>query len=189
MDLLERATSFASVSATDRIWTCGLTDAGLHNTFFSNVRGLELFDLGEPHLMPVPAFLTKFLMSFYHILGMEEEVMHGSPTGEWICRFTVVGDRLQPTKRTLDVIPYLDHAYATAVDHFVQYHFDNDSKVRELLILYSVLQLVSDASFCLYRWEEKGGGEGTAARPLGKWLWRSIWDLYIASHVLAKHHV
>lgn len=68
LDLLQTATSFEDTVLTDRIWTCGLTDAGLHNAFICLKRGLELFDLGKPQLVPEPAFLTKFLMSLYVIL-------------------------------------------------------------------------------------------------------------------------
>ena len=63
LDTLQMATSFDDRAVTDRIWTCGLTDAGLHNAFVDLERGLELFDLGKPQFMPKPAFLTKFLMS------------------------------------------------------------------------------------------------------------------------------
>lgn len=63
LDVLQIATSFDDRALTNRIWTCGLTDAGLHNAFVDLNRGLELFDLGKPQLVPEPAFLTKFLMS------------------------------------------------------------------------------------------------------------------------------
>ena len=63
LNVLQMATSFDDPALTNRIWTCGLTDAGLHNAFVDLNRGLELFDLGKPQLVPEPAFLTKFLMS------------------------------------------------------------------------------------------------------------------------------
>lgn len=189
LEILEHAASLDSPSTTDRIWTCGLTDAGLHNTFLSNERGLELFDLGEPKLVPQPAFLTKFLMSFFHTLGMEDKD-ETSSSGEWVNRFRVVGgDRLTLTDETKSKIPYIYEAYKTASERFIKEIFDGDQRVRPLLVKYVVLQLISDASFCLEKWEIKGGGtERYGDRvyvSIAKWLWRSLWDLYIASHVYA----
>lgn len=189
LEILEHAASLDSPSTTDRIWTCGLTDAGLHNTFLSNERGLELFDLGEPKLVPQPAFLTKFLMSFFHTLGMEDKDEKSS-SGEWVHRFHVVGgDRLTLTDETKRKIPYIYEAYKTASEHFIKDIFDGDQRVRPLLVKYVVLQLLSDASFCLEKWEIKGGGtERYGDRvyvSIAKWLWRSLWDLFMASHVYA----
>mmetsp|Transcript_183 Transcript_183/g.360 ORF Transcript_183/g.360 Transcript_183/m.360 type:complete len:642 (+) Transcript_183:1476-3401(+) len=220
LDVLEQATSFVpnmigvppNATATDRIWTCGLTDAGLHNTFLSEERGLELFDLGKPQLMPVPAFLTKFLMSFFHAIGMEEveeEQQTGlnhvnntnyttgtnttPPSYTWVRRFETVpgqGDqKLVATKATQDLLPGVYDAFGKVLDHFIAHVFDNDERVRSLLIKYVVLQLLSDSAFCLLRWEEKGGGAqryGKQAKGLHKWLWRSLWDFYIASEVYEK---
>jgi len=183
LELLEHATAVEERSASDRIWTCGLTDAGLHNTFLSSERGLELFDLGEPRFVPKPAFLTKFLMSFFHTLGMEE---NGSG---WVNRFKVEGSRIALTSETALKIPYVYDAYTATSNHFVTQLFDGDDHVRLLLVKYVVLQLLSDASFCLERWEVKGGGTERYGERVGtslsQWLWRSLWDLYIASHVHA----
>jgi hypothetical protein len=190
LEVLELAASFSSPSTTDRIWTCGLTDAGLHNTFVSSDRGLELFDLGEPKLVPQPAFLTKFLMSFFHTLGMEDQEGESLSSGCWVNRFRVVGDRLDLTEETREKIPYIYEAYTTASEHFVNELFEGDERVRSLVVKYVVLQLLSDASFCLERWEIKGGGtERYGDRvdlSIAKWLWRSLWDIYIASHVYAN---
>jgi hypothetical protein len=60
--LLELALSIKNPNATSRIWTCGLTDGGLHNLFLDEEQ-IWLFDLGEPTLETIPGFLTKFLMS------------------------------------------------------------------------------------------------------------------------------
>lgn len=182
LELLEHATSFENGSATDRIWTCGLTDAGLHNLFLSRHRGVELFDLGEPQLSPQPAFLTKFFMSFFHVFGMEE-----NNQGSWVRRFKVVGERLDLTEKSREKIPYCYDAFNFTMDSFVEVLFIGDEGVRELMVKYIVLQLLSDASFCLARWEEKGGGKkrfgARSSEGLDKWLWRSLWDLYIACHV------
>jgi hypothetical protein len=192
LDLLEHATHFQSDSmhaATDSLWTCGLTDAGLHNCFLSIDRGLEMFDLGEPVLQPRPAFLTKFLMSFFHILGMEDD-----GKGCWKNRFDVIGqngiERLVVNKETQEKIPYLHRVFNLTLDHFIVHFFHNDKSVRTLVLKYVVLQLLSDASFCLQRWESKGGGAkryGERSKDcLEKWLWRSLWDCYIATYVYSK---
>jgi hypothetical protein len=192
LDVLEHAVSLAdNPAAVDSIWTCGLTDAGLHNTFLSVERGLELFDLGAPHMMPKPAFLTKFLMSFFHTLGMEEDGL-----GSWKRRFYVTGEdelyncKLTVTEETAEKIPYIHRAFTYTLDYFIEHVFEGDERVRKLLIKYVVLQLLSDSSFCLSRWEEKGGGKERVGDrlklPLEKWLWRSLWDQYIASYVQTK---
>lgn len=182
LDVLEHATSLTQKSATDRIWTCGLTDAGLHNTFLSEERGLELFDLGEPQLVPQPAFLTKFLMSFFHTLGMQE-----GDDGKWVRRFVVASGKLSLTEDTRALLPYIYKAFEENMDHFIYNIFGGDENVRSLLHKYVVLQLLSDAAFCLARWERKGGGKERIRNTgsLHKWLWRSLWDIYIASDV---HH-
>lgn len=185
LDLLEHATMFENRSATDRVWTCGLTDAGLHNLFLCSQRGVELFDLGEPQLSPQPAFLTKFFMSFFHAFGMEED-----SNGSWVRRFKVVGGRLSLTDKTGELIPYCYDAFTTTMDNFITEIFDDDERVQDLLAKYVVLQLLSDCAFCLMRWEEKGGGKkrfgARASEGMEKWLWRSLWDFYIACHVHQK---
>jgi len=193
LDLLQHATSFEPDSpATDCIWTCGLTDAGLHNTFLCPERGLELFDLGKPQIMPAPAFLTKFLFSFFHAFGMEEpeDTNDGKSESTWVRRFEVVGGKLTLTQSTKDLLPYMFESFNRTVDHFVTKIFHNDGSVRSLLTKYVVLQLLSDGAFCLLRWEQKGGGKerfGKRARvSLDKWLWRCLWDLYIAAEVYER---
>lgn len=184
--VLEHAVSVPPGPATECIWTCGLTDAGLHNTFYSQERGLELFDLGPAKSMPQPAFLTKFLMSFFHTAGMEEDT-----TGSWVLRFLVHDEKLVPTEQTQTLVPYLDHVFETVLDRLMAELFDNHPSVRQLLIEYVILQLLSDAAFCLGRWEEKGGGHqrnSVASMNLSKWLWRCLWDVYIATHVHGKYH-
>jgi len=191
LDILKHATQFENCpSATDCIWTCGLTDAGLHNTFLSEERGLEIFDLGVPDLQPRPAFLTKFLMSFFHTLGMEND-----GGASWKTRFAVVevnesDQRLTLTAETKEKIPYIHRVFTTTVDHFIQNIFNGNEAVRQLLIKYVILQLLSDSSFCLRRWESKGGGSKRYGERLQyameKWLWRSLWDQYIACYVHAN---
>ena len=174
-------------AATECIWTCGLTDAGLHNCFISEDRGLELFDLGEPKLIPQPAFLTKFLMSIFHVYGMEENLEKVGGTG-WVHRFHIADDgRLELNPGMQDKIEYMFQVYKEAADNFVSTLFQGEEKVHRLLASYAVLQLLSDAGFCMNRWEEKGGGakheERSSFSFSHKWLWRSIWDIYIASFV------
>ena len=180
--LLQQATSLRTTAATDCVWTCGLTDAGLHNTFLSKTRGLELFDLGAPGTMPQPAFLTKFLMSFFHTAGMQPD---GS--GSWVCRFEVEHNKLVLTTDTEDLIPYLDSTFSVVLRRLVDELFEGDKEVESLLVKYVVVQLLSDAAFCLDRFGRKGGGcdvrHSKGSRELSKWLWRSLWDFYIASHV------
>jgi len=53
-----------SPSALERVWDCGLADAGIHNLFVTET-DIFLFDLGEPELQSLPGFLTKFLFSFF----------------------------------------------------------------------------------------------------------------------------
>ena len=148
-----------------------------------------MFDLGEPTLEPRPAFLTKFLMSFFHTLGMET----AGPGGIWKNRFDIVHDpddnidRLSLTSETKDRIPYLVDDFNATVDYIIKNVFCDDTSVRQLMLKYVVMQLLSDASFCLQRWESKGGGSerfGERSKdPLEKWLWRTLWDCYIASFV------
>lgn len=68
LSLIELSLAMKHPNATNRVWTCGLTDGGLHNLFLDEDQ-MWAFDLGEPTLEPIPAFLTKFLMSFFHALG------------------------------------------------------------------------------------------------------------------------
>ena len=183
--ILQLATSFDSSHVNDCIWTCGLTDAGLHNTFVCKDRGLELFDLGAPQLMPMPAFLTKFLMSIFHALGMEEDSQRSD--GVWVCRFehNDTDNKLSLTRTTKSILPYIFQTFNYTMDEMIKV-FDGNERVRELLLTYTTLQLVSDACFCLDRWDQKGGGRERVEdrnTQLGKWLWRSVWDLYITSHV------
>lgn len=189
LEILQLATSLDG-QATDRIWTCGLTDAGLHNTLVSETRGLELFDLGQAQLMPPPAFLTKFLFSFFHAFGMEETENVDKNKTAWIRRFEVTRGKLSLTKDTQDLLPFIYDSFKRTVDHFVVNLFENDQRVRTLLVKYVVLQLLSDCAFCLLRWEQKGGGRERfgkrASANLQQWLWRSLWDLYIASDVYEK---
>lgn len=173
-------------AATDCIWTCGLTDAGLHNCFVSEDR-LELFDLGEPKFTPQPAFLTKFLMSIFHVYGMEENLEKVGGTG-WVHRFHIADDgRLQLNPGMEDKIEYMFQVYHEATDCFLETLFNGEQQIGRLLASYAVLQLLSDAGFCLDRWEEKGGGskheERSSFEFSHKWLWRAIWDIYIASFV------
>lgn len=190
LELVELATSIDEKSAVERVWTAGLTDAGLHNAFLSPTRGLEVFDLGEPKLATLPAFLTKFLMSFWHCWGMEE-TNDDAPT--WVNRFVVEDDQVALTKESQDALPYIHSVYQNVVNHFTTKVFNGEERIKKLLASYVMLQLVSDAAFCIERWVEKGGGEEKQGTPqvqhkfMDKWLWRSMWDLYVAFEVREKY--
>lgn len=159
-------------------WTCGLTDAGIHNLFIDE-NNLFLFDLGEPQLMSLPGFLTKFLFSFFHTLGMEDD-------GEtsWVNRFEVVGDKLALTKESRDLLPKAYDAFETCLDRIIAELLDGDDGMRWLLLEYITMQLMSDTAFCLQKWQIKGGGKKSSASNhqtnQEKWLWRALWDIYIA---------
>ena len=172
-----------SPSALKRVWNCGLTDAGLHNLFVSK-DDLHIFDLSEPQLESLPAFLTKFLFSFFHNLGMEED-----DSGSWVRRFEIDGEKLRLTKETKELIPKAYAAFEKALDRLIEELFDGDRKLRLLLLQYVTLQLLSDTAFCLQKWVIKGGGrdrKDNHQRNIEKWLWRALWDIYIASDINTK---
>jgi len=167
--------------AMARIWTCGLTDGGVHNLFL-NEETFWLFDLGSPQLYSAPGFLTKFLFSFFHTLGMEE-APDNSDT--WVRRFehNPISGKLRLTIATTNLLNHAYSAFEVTLDRLIAELFDNDDSLRWQLIEYVTLQLISDASFCLQRWTIKGGGrkrEANHQKGLEKWLWRALWDLYVA---------
>jgi len=170
-----------SPMAMARIWTCGLTDGGVHNLFL-NEETFWLFDLGSPQLYSAPGFLTKFLFSFFHTLGMEE-APDNSDT--WVRRFehNPISGKLRLTIATTNLLNHAYSAFEVTLDRLIAELFDNDDSLRWQLIEYVTLQLISDASFCLQRWTIKGGGrkrEANHQKGLEKWLWRALWDLYVA---------
>jgi len=166
-----------SKTALKRLWTCGLTDAGIHNMFVNETE-LYLFDLGEPQLMSTPGFLTKFLFSFFHTLGMEDD-----GNGSWVRRFVVVADKLALSQETLELLSQAYNAFEKCLDRIIEELLDNDRHMRWLLLEYVTMQLLSDTAFCLQKWQLKGGGkkrEGNHQTNQEKWLWRAIWDIYVA---------
>jgi hypothetical protein len=195
-DLLKDATSLKSKAALKCVFNSGLADAGIHNMFLSSDR-LWLFDLGEPTLQPLPGFLTKFLFSFFHTLGMVDDKVNGG----WVNRF-IPGKKLGLTAETKRLLPKACDAFKVTLDRLVDVLFEGEEAVRGLLINYVTLQLLSDAAFCLERWTIKGGGQlrmerwnikgGGHLRTLNhhksivKWLWRALWDIYVASHINTK---
>ncbi|KAL3913970.1 MAG: hypothetical protein SGILL_006281, partial [Bacillariaceae sp.] len=180
MHLLSRAVDNRkdmSPNAMKRIWNSGLADGGIHNLFVTESE-LYFFDLGAPTLQSIPGFMTKFLFSFFHVLGMQED-----ENGEWVRRFTRQGDMLALTPETEDLLEEAYNAFEVALDGVITNIFDDDHGLRWILLQYVTLQLLSDAAFCLQRWEMKGGGSpshGNHNTKLEKWLWRAIWDCYIA---------
>lgn len=184
INLMIQATSdrgCMSSNATKRIWTSGLCDAGIHNLFVSKDE-LYFFDLGVPQLQSLPGFMTKFLFSFFHILGMEED--ESSKDGEWVRRFVAQGDKLALTKETTELLPKAYDAFEVALNRIIEEIFEGDQTLRWLLLEYVTLQLLSDASFCLQRWSMKGGGrprdDKNHNQGLERWLWRALWDIYVA---------
>jgi len=176
--LLRDAVALHSPAALKRVWSCGIADGGLHNLFLSS-EGMWLFDLGEPTLQPLPAFLTKYLFSYFHGLGMIDD----KDNGGWVNRF-VPGKKLALTKETKVLTAKAYAAFKITVDCLIEVLFDGEEAVRGLLINYVTLQLLSDAGFCLERWAVKGGGKVRSSnhhKHLEQWLWRCLWDLYIAS--------
>ena len=143
-----------STTALTRIWTCGLTDAGLHNLFLTE-DSLELFDLGQPTLNSTPGFLTKFLFSFFHTIGMEE--VPGSKGAEWINCFVPDEEngKLRITKETEQKLAHAYKAFEKTLDRLIEELFDGDDSLRWLLLQFVTLQLHSDASFCLQKWTVK----------------------------------
>jgi hypothetical protein len=166
-----------SENALKRVWTSGLTDAGIHNLFVSE-EDLYFFDLGEPQLQSIPGFMTKFLFSFFHTLGMQE-----NENKEWVHRFVPTGNKLALTEGTRELLDSAYDAFEIALDQIIEDLFDGDHHLRWLLLQYVTLQLLSDAAFCLSRWEVKGGGhksDDNHNEGLERWLWRAIWDCYVA---------
>jgi hypothetical protein len=181
-NLLSRALdqrSSMSLNALKRVWNAGLADAGIHNLFVDE-KDVYYFDLGDPQLQSQPAFLTKFLMSFFHTLGMQED----GTDRKWVRRFEVKdGGKLDLTEETKVLLTEAYDCYEIALDRLIDELFDGDDALRWLLHQYVTLQLLSDASFCLQRWQTKGGGrpsDDNHNHGLERWLWRALWDLYIA---------
>lgn len=169
--------------------TFSLFVGAVHNLFLDDSK-LWLFDLGPPAIQPVPAFLTKFLMSFFHCLGMEDVQAEAESTQQdWVRRFNVDDNKLRLTSDTEEIMVKVYEAFDFVLGRFDDEIFDGEQAVRDLTVRYVVLQLLSDASFCLERWQSKGGGsdrEGNHHQRLEKWLWRSLWDLHIASDVVDR---
>ena len=146
-----------------------------------------LFDLGEPSLEPIPAFLTKFLMSFFHTLGMEED-----DEGNWVVRFEQDEEsgKLRLTEQTKEVMHIVMGAFNVTMDRIVKELFGGEENVRVLLLRYVVTQLISDAAFCVEKWRTKGGGDEERSEHqyfLEKWLWRALWDVYVSEEVRRRY--
>lgn len=153
---------------------------------FLSENQMWLFDLGEPNLEPIPAFLTKFLMSFFHTLGMEED-----EKGDWVVRFEQDDSgKLRCTKQTMEILPKVAEAFHTAMDRIIKELFGGEEAVRILLLRYVMTQLISDAAFCIEKWRIKGGGDEKRSDHqyfLEKWLWRSLWDIWVAEEIRRRY--
>ena len=129
-------------------------------------------------------------MSFFHCLGMEDVQAEAEDSQQdWVRRFNVDDNKLRLTSGTEEILVKVYEAFDFVLGMLDDEIFDGEQAVRDLTVRYVVLQLLSDASFCLDRWKSKGGGsdrEGNHHQHLEKWLWRSLWDLYIASDVVDR---
>jgi len=86
-------------------------------------------------LEPIPAFLTKFLMSFFHTLGMEED-----EKGDWVVRFEQDDSgKLQLTQQTKDILPRVMEAFNITMDRLINELFGGEEEVRLLLLRYVIL--------------------------------------------------
>lgn len=124
--------------------------------------------------------------------------MEDDGSGSWVRRFDLVQRNgfppiLKLTEETKHKVSIAYESYQFAIFRFVSNLFHQNQQAATLMTRYTVLQLVSDAGFCLQRWQSKGGGNArfgyNAKQDLSKWLWRSIWDLYIASEVCDRFSV
>lgn len=184
--LLRDAVSLKCSAGCHRVWNCGLDDGGLHNLFLSQGK-VWFFDLGEPTHQPLPGLLTKFLFSFLHTLGMVDDKVNGG----WVNRF-IPGEKLRLTEETEKLLPKAYDAFKTTIDRLIEILFDGEEAVRGLLINYITLQLLSDAAFCMERWTIKGGGTPRYSnhnKSIEQWLWRALWDLYVASDLNTKRRL
>jgi hypothetical protein len=172
-----------SPNALKQIWTSGLADAGIHNLFL-NESDVFFFDLGEPQLQSIPGFMTKFLFSIFHVLGMQE-----TDDGEWVRRFVPQKDKLGITKETTELLADAYDAYEVCMNRIIDEIFDGDQGLRWLLTQYVTAQLLSDAAFCLQRWKMKGGSQSREQNHntgIERWLWRALWDSYVAFDINTK---
>ena len=113
------------------------------------------------------------------------------PIGDWVRRFSVNDNKskLSLTSETKEILTKAYEAFDFVLGRLDDEIFGGEQAVLDLTVRYVVLQLLSDASFCLARWQSKGGGsgrEGNHHQHLEKWLWRSLWDLFIASDVVDR---
>ena len=124
---------------------------------------------------------------------MEEESLRGSSANSWVNRFEPVafadGVKLKLTDETKEKLAWATTAFTETLKQLVNELFCAQKQTCELLVRYTVLQLLSDAGFCVQIWQTKGGGNKDRWRPpsLEKWLWRALWDIWVASYVEATY--
>jgi hypothetical protein len=83
-------------------------------------------------------------LGFFHTLGMEEDT-----NGDWVVRFEQDADILRLTPETQELLPSVCQTFNVVMDRLINDLFDGDDEVRLLLLRYVMMQLVSDASFCI----------------------------------------
>jgi hypothetical protein len=113
---------------------------------------------------------------------------HPSNKRTWVRRFDIVGDKLAITTETQKLLSKAYDAFGDVLDGIINEVLDGDQSLRFLLLQYVTLQLLSDASFCLKKWQHLGGGisyqlDQSSTGPMEKWLWRALWDVYVAFDV------
>ncbi len=98
----------------------------------------------RPHYFFLHSLLliaSKFLMSFFHALGMEED-----EKGDWVVRFEQdESGKLRLTEKTKGLLPKVISSFNITVDRLINELFDGKHRVRELLVRYVITQLISDA--------------------------------------------
>eukprot|EP00929_Paragymnodinium_shiwhaense_P069709 TRINITY_DN35170_c0_g1_i1.p1 TRINITY_DN35170_c0_g1~~TRINITY_DN35170_c0_g1_i1.p1 ORF type:complete len:773 (-),score=203.65 TRINITY_DN35170_c0_g1_i1:187-2421(-) len=208
--LMEDATEVGD-NAKKRVWSAGVMEATL-NTLVVNPKRKKMwfYEVTKPVKVSQPAFVARLLASFWTTLGMEE-----AKCGSWVNRFKtpdLVGqsvldppnEALQLTHESKQLTDLMGRAFKEALMFFQKEVFDNDAKVCALLVKYTVVEILSDASYVLTKWRElrksdknpnsrknklanlvKASLEETGVMH-AQWLWRSLWDFYIAGDIMNR---
>eukprot|EP00929_Paragymnodinium_shiwhaense_P009663 TRINITY_DN113916_c0_g1_i1.p1 TRINITY_DN113916_c0_g1~~TRINITY_DN113916_c0_g1_i1.p1 ORF type:complete len:723 (+),score=210.83 TRINITY_DN113916_c0_g1_i1:51-2219(+) len=188
----------------DRMWNAGIGDGSIHNVILSTAsKKIWFYDMGKPYIVSGPAFAAKFLSSFFIDIGME-----AGDGGVWLNRFhepkgtykTVLQPPSEPLNLTAKgelALMRANASFSQALSTFTKDVFGDESAVCELMVRYVILDILSDASFVLARWKQKKTGTDGSLSPckLGgklaktdkecnaQWLWRALFNYYVASSV------